>query len=468
MINSKWAEAVKHPTGLIAFALSLMFSAVFFLLPDEPSWRYVFLILAIVTVLGGLLIASKQIEKGKPEQKSGLEIWQEGAGSLAAGKQIQHNQGGANIGFIQAREGATINIGQPASQINPKVVEQLTELVFQQNLELREKDKALKEKKYLDVQKQLDEKKPTDPVSAQVKTLLDQGRFDEAGTALDKEIETQEKDAGLLAHHHFIRAEIFSLQFRPLQALPHYERAHRLKPGDPVYTHQYAATLQEQNRFPEAQAVYEQNLATLRRLAGQNPGAYEPDVAMTLNNLGALYYATQKHEQAAAAYNEALDIRRKLAEKNPEAYEPYVAMTLNNLGLLYADTQKHAEAENAYKKALDSYRKLAEKNPGAYEPDVAMTLNNLAVLYVFNLNQPDEAWKLVEDGLEILRRLWIRYPPAFGDDLARSLMMLIEAGIKLEKNHADLCARAREMERAAYREDLKDNARNYIQRFCGK
>ncbi|MBI5427508.1 MAG: tetratricopeptide repeat protein, partial [Nitrospinae bacterium] len=241
----------------------------------------------------------------------------------------------------------------------------------------------------------------------------------EAGTALDKEIETQEQDAGLLAHHHFARAEIFALQFRPLQALPHYERA------------------------------------------------YEPDVAMTLNNLGNLYAATQKHAQAETALREALDSYRKLAKRNPGAYEPHMAMTLNNLGALYADIQKHAQAETAYKEALSIRKKLAARNPDAYEPYVAATLNNIAGLYVFSLNRPDEAWRLVEEGLGIRRRLWNRFPPAFGDDLAKSLEVSIETGIRLGKDKTDLCARAKEIEQVAYRADLKAIARGYIQRFCG-
>jgi tetratricopeptide (TPR) repeat protein len=56
---------------------------------------------------------------------------------------------------------------------------------------------------------------------------------------------------------------------------------------------------------------------------------------MTLNNLGNLYADTQRHGEAEKAYGEALDLRRKLAAQNPAAWEPYVGTTLNNLGVLY-------------------------------------------------------------------------------------------------------------------------------------
>ena len=72
-------------------------------------------------------------------------------------------------------------------------------------------------------------------------------------------------------------------------------------------------------------------LKELRELAKQNPEAYNPDMAMTLNNLGNLLSNTNHLKQAQAYYEEALEIYRELAKQNPEAYNPYVAMSLNNV-----------------------------------------------------------------------------------------------------------------------------------------
>ena len=55
------------------------------------------------------------------------------------------------------------------------------------------------------------------------------------------------------------------------------------------------------------------------------PAAYEPYVATTLNNLGIVYADTQRVANADSAYREALDIRRRLAKENPAAYDPYVS-----------------------------------------------------------------------------------------------------------------------------------------------
>ena len=125
----------------------------------------------------------------------------------------------------------------------------------------------------------------------------------------------------------------------------------------------------------EAEAAYQEALDISRQLAKTNPAAYQPDVAMTLNNLGVLYYTTQRLKEAEAAFQEALDSYRQLAKTNPAAYQPYVAATLNNLANLYSDTQRLKEAEAAHQEALDIRRQLAKTNPAAYQPDVAQTLS---------------------------------------------------------------------------------------------
>ncbi|MCB9052446.1 MAG: tetratricopeptide repeat protein [Lewinellaceae bacterium] len=69
-----------------------------------------------------------------------------------------------------------------------------------------------------------------------------------------------------------------------------------------------------------------------RLLVLDNPQRYEPDVAMTQNNLGAMYYNLNAYGRTEALYLEALEIRKRLVLDNPQRYEPDVAMTQNNLG----------------------------------------------------------------------------------------------------------------------------------------
>jgi hypothetical protein len=57
-----------------------------------------------------------------------------------------------------------------------------------------------------------------------------------------------------------------------------------------------------------------------------------PDVAKTLNDLGAIDGNQNRLDDARHHYEEALKIRKTLAQENPDAYLPDVAETLNKLG----------------------------------------------------------------------------------------------------------------------------------------
>ncbi|MGH3774214.1 MAG: tetratricopeptide repeat protein, partial [Pseudonocardiaceae bacterium] len=127
-----------------------------------------------------------------------------------------------------------------------------------------------------------------------------------------------------------------------------------------------------------------------RRLAEVNPAAFEPDLAMALNNLGNRLSNLGRREEALAATTEAVEIRRRLAEVNPAAFEPDLAMALNNLGMMLSNLGRREEALAATTDAVEIYRRLAEVNPAAFEPDLAMALNNLGMM-LSNLGRREEA-----------------------------------------------------------------------------
>jgi tetratricopeptide (TPR) repeat protein len=69
-------------------------------------------------------------------------------------------------------------------------------------------------------------------------------------------------------------------------------------------------------------------------------GPEHPDVATSLNNLGALYYAQGQYEKAEPLYQRALAIREKAL--GPE--HPGVATCLKNYALLLRNTDRPQEA----------------------------------------------------------------------------------------------------------------------------
>ena len=169
--------------------------------------------------------------------------------------------------------------------------------------------------------------------------------------------------------------------------------------------------------FKKSELMHLEVLEIYRRLVQENPQAYEPGVAMTLNNLATSYFNTQRFKESESMYLDALRIRRRLAQETPQAYEPDVAMTLNDLANLYYKTQRFKESESMYLDALRIRRRLAQENPQAYEPDVAQTLNNLANLYK-DLQRLSESEKMYLDALDIYRRLVQQNPQPYEHNLA--------------------------------------------------
>ncbi|MCI5114996.1 MAG: tetratricopeptide repeat protein [Candidatus Electrothrix sp. AX1] len=183
---------------------------------------------------------------------------------------------------------------------------------------------------------------------------------------------------------------------------------------------EYAHFLYDYNAFSRAEPLWQEALQLYRNKAEEDPKAFLPYVAITLNNLANLYQTTKDFGPALAAYEEALKIRRGLTEKELDAFMPFVAGILNNLGLLHSETRDFGPALSEYEEALKIYRELALKEPEAFLPDVAMILNNLAFLHKDTGNF-GPALAGYEEALRIRRSLAEKEPDAFLPDLAQTL-----------------------------------------------
>ena len=309
--------------------------------------------------------------------------------------------------------------------VDPRALHRLNELLDKKDLELQEKLQEAEEwaRKYRELEQRLAAESKENELARQAEILLKAGRLEKAGAILDRLLESGEREIDRIASYQYSRAQIYALEFKPLKALPHYAKAFQYRPENPEYAFAYANVLQEQHVYRESEPIYRKVLTYYRQLAHENPSAYLPYVATTLNNLAILYWHTQRLKPAEQAFQEALGTYRQLALDNPSAYLPYVAGTLNNLANLYRHTQRLEPAEQAYQEALGTYRQLAQENPSAYRPYVANTLNNLAILYQ-RTQRLEPAEQAYLEALGIRRQLAQDNPSAYRQVLAKTLINL--------------------------------------------
>jgi len=100
----------------------------------------------------------------------------------------------------------------------------------------------------------------------------------------------------------------------------------------------------EQSKLKEAEPLYQRALAIRERKL--DPG--HSDIVASLNNLSALYFYQGKHAQAEPICKQLIEIYEKVLG----AEHPEVATGINNLGLLCAAQKKYQDAETHFRRAL--------------------------------------------------------------------------------------------------------------------
>ena len=74
------------------------------------------------------------------------------------------------------------------------------------------------------------------------------------------------------------------------------------------------------------------------------------------------------------------EIQKRLVEKNADAYEPELAMSCNNVGTFYAIQGQPGKAEKYFLAAIEIRERLVEKNAAAYEPALATSYLSYYIL----------------------------------------------------------------------------------------
>ncbi len=193
----------------------------------------------------------------------------------------------------------------------------------------------------------------------------------------------------------------------------------------------------QQEQFEEAAGLYARALAIRRRALGDD----HPDVAASWNALGAAQRGLDQHENARESYERAASIwRRTFGEAHPN-----VAAALVNLANLARDMGRGADAEHHLDAAIASWRKL---DPKAYAADIASATSSLGNI-AYDRGELPRAETLLTEAVSMMET-------ALGPDHPR-IATLLENLARVKKDRGDrvtseqLLARARTLRNAAKR-----------------
>ena len=190
-------------------------------------------------------------------------------------------------------------------------------------------------------------------------------------------------------------------------------------------------------RRKDALEAAEEAVDIRRRLVEYDPDAFEPILAISLNNLANRYDDLGWYESAALVAEEAVDICRRLDQRKPSAFLPNLALCLTTLGVMYSNLHRYPEALEVAKEAVTIHRHLAEHKPDAFLPRLAGSLGNLSLTYSRQYRD-EEALKPAEEAVDIERILTERNPDTFLPSLAQSLSNFSAVHLRLSRRESAL------------------------------
>ncbi|MEL6105696.1 MAG: serine/threonine-protein kinase [Planctomycetota bacterium] len=160
----------------------------------------------------------------------------------------------------------------------------------------------------------------------------------------------------------------------------------------------------------EAARALETAHALLSSGAGARDLQWRLAAAMTLNNLGFLYQATDQDE--SLRYNQqAIEILRALADESEKASViRALATSLNNQASLFARSGRRQESLDAYREAIRFYRKLVNQSRSLKSSEeLAICYNNVGRLLT-QMSRFDDAEVALEAARFLLKKLCDEVP----------------------------------------------------------
>ncbi|KAI8480032.1 hypothetical protein Bbelb_422400 [Branchiostoma belcheri] len=123
-------------------------------------------------------------------------------------------------------------------------------------------------------------------------------------------------------------------------------------------------------------------LALQDDISKHGEGTAHPDIANSLNNLGATWSNLGDHRMAVSYFEQALQMRRSIHGEGTVHRD--IAKSLLNLGFVWNNLGDHRMAVIYYEQGLQMWRRIHGEN--TEHPDIAKSLNNMGI-----------AWRLLGD-----------------------------------------------------------------------
>ncbi len=216
----------------------------------------------------------------------------------------------------------------------------------------------------------------------------------------------------------------------------------------------------DENNVYDARTNYLKAFKLFSVLTEENPKAYKPILAATLNNLGVTAKSMYVYSDAIKYYEKALEHYEQLVVVNKNYFLPFYAATLNSLGVIYTEQHEVKDeydsgglsgfsgfgalsADNAiddektqqelkrkeqaltyYNKAAEVYNELSEKEPETYTHYLATVLHNLGVLHD-DKKDYENAKTYYKQALDIRKFLADKQPEAFNLDVCATLLNMV-------------------------------------------
>ena len=153
-----------------------------------------------------------------------------------------------------------------------------------------------------------------------------------------------------------------------------------------------------------AKCLYENALLQSRTSCHKGGLDFRSNLAMTLTNLGVLYWELSENPEAMKCLNEAKSIYQYLATHVSSVFELDIAMTLADLAGLYKDSVNYDTALAQYYEALRIYTRHDSLAKGAYDFDLSGVNLEMGNLYL-NMGKYDEAEAFLKSAVTIYKNI---------------------------------------------------------------